>query len=240
MDMKSWVRLVARKYGYEIRKAPFANFESVSVFDLALHYLIATRSDTLTFIEVGANDGISGDPLREFILKYRWKGVLVEPQPAVFAKLKANYAGLDDGISFENVAISSSPDSLELYRLSSASLSTVVSANPKIAAKQLGVKQHELEKILVPSARLDDIVAKYGLTSLDILQLDTEGHEWDILQTLDLTKTRPWVIHFEHGHLSPATIGKMTQYLNAHGYPLYYGGFESDSVALRNDLFPKA
>ena len=236
MPMKSWVRRTARSFGYEIRKAPFPHFNPVSVFDLAVNYMIATRGDKLTFIEVGANDGIAGDPLREFILKYHWKGVLIEPQPAVFERLKANYAGLDEGISFENVAISSNPAPLHLYRLSSTSPSTVASANPKIAARQLNAKSHELEKITVPTARLDDIVEKYKLTSLDVLQLDTEGCEWDILQTLDLTKTRPWLIHFEHGHLTPQTIGRMTQHLNAHGYPVNFGGNQADSLAIRNDF----
>jgi FkbM family methyltransferase len=238
--MKDWVRTAARRRGYEIRKAPFPNFQAVSVYDLALHYLIATRGTQLTFIEVGANDGISDDPLREFILKYHWKGVLIEPQPAVFETLKRNYAGKDDGISFENVAISSNPAPLELYRLCSTSPSSVASSNPKIAAKQLQVKAHELEKIMVPTTKLDDIVAKYGMNSLDILQLDTEGCDWDVLQTLDLTKTRPWQIGFEHGHLSPMAIGKMTEHLNAHGYRVHFGGYETDSVALRNDFYGNA
>ena len=29
----------------------------------------------------------------------------------------------------------------------------------------------------------------------------------------------------------------MTEHLNAHGYPVSFGGDEEDSVALRNDFF---
>lgn len=240
--MKALVRRAARKYGYEIRKAPLPNFKSVSVFDLALHYLVAVRGERRTFVEVGANDGLSGDPLRDYILRYKWKGVLIEPQPDVFARLKANYDGRDDGISFENVAISSDPNAITIYRLPTRSpggtvgAATVASANQKITAKQLGVKADKLERILVPTLRLDEIVARHKLADLDILQLDTEGLDWEVLQTLDLEKTRPWLIRFEHGHLPPRAIGAMTQHLNAHGYDVHFGGYESDSVALRSDF----
>lgn len=203
---------------------------------------MATRGQNLTFIEVGANDGTSsGDPIREFIVKYPWKGVLVEPQPDVFEALKANYAGFEDRISFENVAISNSPTPLELYRVPQDSKSkhkgsSIASFDHKITAKQAQTRPNDLDKITVPTARLDDIVARYGLTSFDVLQLDTEGYDFEVLQTLDLTKTRPWLIGFEHGHLSPAAIDSMTRHLNAHGYSVNFGGYHTDSAALRDDF----
>jgi FkbM family methyltransferase len=191
---------------------------------------------------VGANDGISGDPLRVYILKHEWKGVLVEPQPDVFARLKANYAGAHDGIGFENVAISGDPKPLIMYRLPPSVAgrdlgpATLASAHKEITAKQLRVSEDKLEKIAVPTARLDDIVARHGLSELDILQLDTEGFDWEVLQTLDLKMTRPWLIRFEHGHLSPKAIAAMTEHLNAHDYNVDYGGYQNDSVALRKDF----
>jgi FkbM family methyltransferase len=241
--MKALVQRAVRKYGYEIRKAPLPNFRCVSVFHLALNYLIAVRGEKKTFLEVGANDGSSGDDaLHEFILKHKWKGVLVEPQPDVFARLKANYAGVHEGIAFENVAVSTDPKPLTMYRLapsapgSTLGTATVASAHAKIAAKQLQMSADKLERIEVPTARLDDIVARHGLSELDILQLDTEGFDWDALQTLDLKKTRPWLIRFEHGHLSPEAIAAMTRHLNDHEYDVHFGGYESDSVALRKDF----
>src|SRR5580704_6695904 len=111
------LRSAARRFGFEIRKAPFANFESVPVFDLALQYLLTTRGSELTFIEVGANDGEFNDPLREYIVKFQWRGVLIEPQPDVFERLKLNYAGQSDRLSFENVAISTDTAPIALYRL---------------------------------------------------------------------------------------------------------------------------
>jgi FkbM family methyltransferase len=236
--MKMWLQRTARKYGYEIRKAPFPGYEPAPVFDLALHYLIITRGQSLTLVQVGANAGRDDDPIRPYILNYPWRSLLIEPQPDVFEMLKTNYAGLESRLIFENVAISGDPAPLKLFRLppSVTPSDSIVSFDPKIIAKQSGVRPQDMVPISVPTARLDDLLLKHGLTHVDVLQLDTEGYDWDVLQTLDLTRTRPHVIRFEQGHLSPKTIGTMTQHLNRHDYLVYYGGYESDSVALPRDF----
>jgi FkbM family methyltransferase len=239
--LKSLLRENARKYGYEIRKAPATQFEPLPIFHLVLQNLLLTHGQQLTFIEIGANDGISGDPLREFIVKYPWKGILVEPQPDVFEKLKSNYAEFKDRVSFENVAISTNSAPLEMYRVprnprAPHGGSTIASTNSKTTAKQAHASLSDLEKISVPTATLDSLVQKYGMGDFDILQLDTEGYEWEVLQTLDLSRTRPWLIGFEHGHLTPVAIDSMVQHLNRYGYVVQYGGYNTDSVAIRSDF----
>ena len=244
--MKWLLRQLAGHFGYEIRKAPLRNYQAAQIFDLAVHYLMSTVRQPLTFIQVGANDGQRfGDPMRKFIVNYRWTGVLVEPQPDIFEALKLNYAGFEHRVWFENIAISRESDPMPLYRLPSTSplshdsrsfASSVASPSRRITARQLGISKGSLETILVPTGRLDDLVERYGLEDLGILQIDTEGFDWEVLQTLDLTKTRPWIIQFEHGHLSPKVIGVMTANLNSAGYLVYFGGHESDSVAMRADL----
>ena len=61
----------------------------------------------IKFIEIGANDGITWDPLFKFIKKYKWEGILVEPHPRYFRELVENYTSIIPGkIHFENIAIS--------------------------------------------------------------------------------------------------------------------------------------
>lgn len=55
---------------------------------------------TCNFIQIGSNDGLANDPLREFVLSKRWKGILVEPVPYLFDRLIDNYKGID-GLYFE-------------------------------------------------------------------------------------------------------------------------------------------
>ena len=64
----------------------------------------------VNFVEIGAYDGIAGDPIRRLILTNPgWKGVLVEPQPDAFRKLKQNYAGEVSRLHVLNAAISDTP-----------------------------------------------------------------------------------------------------------------------------------
>ncbi len=237
------LRSSAERFGYEIRKAPLPGYASAPVFDLAVQYLMLRKGPALRFVQVGANDGARVDPLRRYILRHGWVGVLVEPQPDVFAALKANYAGFESRLAFENVAISDQPGAVTMYcAVGSAAehdgASTVASMNPQVTAMQLRRKVSELRRISVPAVRLDDLVAKHGLHDLDLLQIDTEGYDWRVLQTLDLAKTAPRLIQFEHGHLSPGDIAQITGRLNDCGYSLYFGGHQADSLAMRGDLLP--
>lgn len=66
-------------------------------------------------ILIGANDGVTGDPLWEIRDICMWRGILVEPQPEIFAKLQYNYRNNAD-IVCENVAIGVTDGEMQLYR----------------------------------------------------------------------------------------------------------------------------
>src|SRR5215467_4813948 len=40
---------------------------------------LARTGEPVFFVNIGANDGLAGDPLREFITTRGWRGILVEP-----------------------------------------------------------------------------------------------------------------------------------------------------------------
>src|SRR5215468_60576 len=109
---KQAIQRLAASFGYQVEKIrPTAN--PLDVFDLAVHLLLARRQ-TLFFVQIGAHDGITGDPLRKFVLKYHLPGILVEPNPAVFKKLVANYRG-EPQLRFENVAVGPTQGTKSLY-----------------------------------------------------------------------------------------------------------------------------
>ena len=245
MSLKSLVRDSLRKSGYLIQKYPSVSFPSLRVFDLSVQLLMALKGEALNFIQVGANDGDFGDPLRQYILKYPWRGILVEPQPDIFAKLLNNYSSVKDRLIFENVAIASGAQSIAMYRApgnhgsglqSDTHAASVVSVNPRVAARQLGVKPTDLERFLVPCTTLDELIAKHGTSKIDILQIDTEGHDYNVLKTIDLARTTPLIIQFEHGHLTRGEINDAVTYLSAHGYRILYGGYQTDTLALHSSF----
>ncbi len=233
--------------GVEVRKAPSPGFRPLAVFHLAVQSLMAEKGDALRFVQVGANDGEFGDPLRGYILQRGWTGILVEPQPLVFEALKRNYAGCEDRLIFENIAVSRETE-ISLY-LPPRDLKrdddgiharSVVSSDAGVIARQIGISKSALEMIKVPALTIDALLAKHGYTNFDILQIDVEGFDWAVLQTLDLTKVAPTIIQLETGHLSRPTLTKMARHFGTHGYDLYYGGHEGDAVAVRSDFVKRS
>src|SRR3989442_714337 len=42
-------------------------------------------------LQIGACDGVMADPIHKWIKKYKWQGILVEPQKKEFERLKISY-----------------------------------------------------------------------------------------------------------------------------------------------------
>ena len=65
----------------------------------------ASHRKNFFFISIGSNNG-RGDLIYRYVkqYKYHWKGILIEPVPYIFERLKNTYKGFG-GLIFENVAI---------------------------------------------------------------------------------------------------------------------------------------
>src|SRR4051812_34422848 len=112
--------------GFEIRRVQAeappqpaltpVNTLALTISDVLLKMVLSGgKTQDFTFIQIGANDGVSNDPIRRYVVEYGFKGVLIEPQPDVFTRLKANYSGMP-GITFENAAIAACDGEIEMYR----------------------------------------------------------------------------------------------------------------------------
>jgi FkbM family methyltransferase len=178
--LKELLRNAARKFGYQIQKYPSAEFLSVPVFDLSVQLLMAVRGEQLNFIEVGANDGRSGDPLNRYVMQYPWYGMLIEPQPDVFVQLCENYASVRDRLIFENVAIANGLSTITMYRGQGRDW-PITSVHKKVVAQ---LAPHDVELLTVPCTTLDELIRKHGMSNVDILQIDAEGHDYEVLKTI--------------------------------------------------------
>ena len=231
------------RFDLEVRKYPGMPFKTMPTFQLVVRYHMAKTSEELVFVQIGANDGILGDPLRQFVITYGWSGVLVEPQFTVYQKLVSNYTAHKSRLKFENIAISNHSDSIVMFRPRQNHESDdlhgadVVSVNRRVTARQLKTRGYELESFEVKCMTLDGLLEKHGIRELDVLQIDTEGHDWSVLSSLSLEKVSPAIIQFEHGHLTRAECRKIAAHLNDFGYFTYWGGRQHDSVSVRKDFF---
>jgi len=219
-----------RRKGVYIGKYPNLDYDSFDVLQLALDQeWVRQKGSDFTFVQVGANDGVSGgDPIFKWVHKFQWNGLLIEPQPEAFEKLVSNY-GNAPHLKFCNMAVSAEKGNLGLFRnpeedtTASFDLNAVKAQNPN----------SEVERIIVKTNRLSSILFEFGFEHIDFLQIDTEGYELEVLKTLDFEAHRPAIINFEHGHLSRKALSEIFRLLAAEGYALHFGGKEhQDSIAL--------
>jgi FkbM family methyltransferase len=225
--LKQLLRNAARTFGYQIQKYPSTEFPTIPVYDLSIQLLMAVRGERLSFIEVGAHNGM-GDPLNRYILQYPWHGLLIEPQPDIFAELCENYASVSDRLIFENVAIANGSSIVNMYRGQGKDY-PITSVHKRVIAQ---LAPHDVELLTVSCTTLDALIQKHSMSSIDVLQIDAEGHDYDVLKSLNLSTIRPLIIQFEHGLLSPQQIDGAVRYVNTHGYRVLYGGYQNDTLAL--------
>ena len=204
----------------------------------------------VVFVQIGASDGLRNDPVREFIVRDAWRGILVEPLPAVFDLLRKNYEhAASSGLVFVNAAVSDSTcNGLTLHTFSSDSLrslpheerlawlrkSSLDRSMVEGPAARLGKSYSEVgREIFVPSLTLHDLVDRYWMDGqIDLLVLDVEGHEAAILRSIDFRVLRPHAIFFESLHLGTEQ-DRVRQFLSERGYELTEMG--ADTAAVRPD-----
>jgi FkbM family methyltransferase len=195
----------------------------------------------LFFLQVGANDGVMGDPLRDLLLKNRgWEGIFVEPVGFLFRRLRRNYRA-EPRFIFENVAISSREGQKTFYFLSEQAGQDI--ADLPTWTQGLGSFQLEhLKECLRPDlwpyiseeqmtcVPLASVLEKHNVVSIDLLLIDTEGYDFKVLSQVDFQRYRPLVIVYEHHHLSNGEREQARELLQGFGYHLRE--IDGDTLAL--------
>ncbi|MCA9469416.1 MAG: FkbM family methyltransferase [Nitrospira sp.] len=197
----------------------------------------AERVDDFFFIQVGANDGIRNDPLHQFVTKYKWSGVLVEPQSALFARLQETYSGFQ-GLYFENAAVCDSPGSVVLNKVKDSCMTEsyhngIATICPKRGAIR-GIPLAHVEQIEVPAITLSSLVSKYSPVRWDLLQIDTEGYDFEIIKLVDFSKQIPLIIRYEKKHLPLRERQKCRRLLRQNGYSLI--DMDRDTVGIHKRI----
>jgi len=197
-------------------------------------------------VQIGSNDGKTGDPLFPLLQKNKnWKALFVEPVPYSFKKLKANYPDTNR-FAFENVAINQG-EPLTFYWVDHSAKTEI--PNLPYWFDQLGSfnRQHILNHFdgaLEPFIRskklegltLPTLFERNQIEKINILHIDTEGYDWKILSQLDLNKFQPDFILMEYNHLSKEELQQTTTFLKSK-YTLFNLGI--DMLAVHNSASPE-
>ena len=169
------------------------------------------------FLEIGTCDFDTCLPLTEG----NWKGYMVEANPKHAATMTEQAA--DSDVKVFNYAISDYDGDIQLLTSESESgddwargLSHISSDN-HLGERLLETgrnKKYVGEEVTVPCLTLDSFLDEAGIKNLDYLQIDTEGHEVNILKDYSW-KVKPSFIKVEHFHVDDILLAGM---LEAEGY----------------------
>src|SRR5262249_36713010 len=156
------------------------------------------------FIQVGAYDGVSSDPLRRFIERCGWRGVMLEPQPGPAAQLRQLYRD-NPAIVVLEAAVDKERMVRTLYTIESNSLPKWVGGMASFDRGQIlrqdylipGIEKliRELAVECIPFSEVIETLTDE--TRLDLLQIDAEGADGRILSWFPFDRIKPAIVHWE-------------------------------------------
>lgn len=202
-----------------IRELPDATLESMQL--LLAHYI--SFRPTASFVQIGACDGVSEDPVHGYIRKGVFQALLVEPIPANFRQLRQSYEGVKN-VRLAQVAIGDKDGEANLFKVKEGAKSVDVYWSRQLASfdrshlLRHGVSTEEIECVRVPSMTLSSLIAQHGISQIDLLQVDTEGFDAEVVGMSLRLPVLPECINFENVHLKPDTAAELFSSLKAHGY----------------------
>ncbi|HET7512520.1 MAG TPA: FkbM family methyltransferase [Chthoniobacterales bacterium] len=219
------------RFGLILRRHLLARQLRSGLFDR--HHTEALLSDfaravpDAVFLQIGANDGFTGDPLYPLIAnsETRWQGVLVEPVAHLFAELSRLHASRPN-LRLERAAITERDGTTVIHRLTSTPadslwLDQIPSLDRDLLKKGATQFEQSARAIIeeeVPSLTVATLLQRHAISRLDLLVIDAEGWDWRILRQFDLKRVQPKLVLYEHQHLSASERAEAHQFLSEVGY----------------------
>lgn len=219
--------------------------------DKMLQQLLSTR-DTLSIVQVGANDGLLNDPINPFVRRHpgRTRLLLIEPQASVLPMLKETYADhpsatiVQCAIGTPGVSTLWTVDQAfwkdcqpgyagnwPAYRAPTGLTSENRSHVESWAEQHYTGDRASTEVITsftMQSRPLIEVLESSGFGfGVDLLQVDTEGSDDVVIMNSSIDQLLPTLINFEQAHLPQSRLAALTEHLKAIGYEIHDNGYDA-------------
>ena len=185
-------------------------------------------------VVIGAHSGLY---LKDLVVEYQGRNILlVEPVPYNYEILDLEYKDDPKIIICKNAIIDKSKKDFFYYvkkksiaKLGKHWASQIGSFDKNHILnhknKRFDIKEDDIETIQIEFITFDDLIQKYSIKSIDKLQIDVEGAEYKIMNSINFQKIEINKILFESKHFDGTFIeGKKLQEieekLKSNGYKL--------------------
>ncbi len=238
--VKEIVQSVLWKNGYNLQRIREFPEKNINVLKLLVKQLYGNTTQP-TIVQIGANDGKSDDPVHSIIAEGNWSGILVEPLPSLYQELTNTYESIPNIVP-ENCAIANENGVATMYRvIEDESLPKYVrqlaSFDRNIILKNKPVIsniEEFIETIEVPAMTINSLLKKHSLQHVNLLQIDTEGFDYEVLKMAFQSGLLPDLINFEYVHLLPEQTVECGDVLASKGYSYLKVG--RDMIAVQQNL----
>jgi FkbM family methyltransferase len=151
------------------------------------------------FVEFGATDGVEGSNTVALEKHFGWKGILVEPGRCWHDSLFSNRGNGESVIDTRCVS-EKSGEMLEFAETAVATLSTLASHLSDVDHSTQS-RNENYSTYLVESISLCDLLVEHKAPNVvDYISIDTEGSEFNILQSFNFDKFFVKLITVEHNN----------------------------------------
>lgn len=182
--------------------------------DGVLEYLCWKLNIPPLVVTLGANDGKTGSVSR-YLIEQGFSAVLVEPDPECVLKAQKEHSG-NPNVKILDVAISDRADKLEM-----------------------NCQWHGHYQDVVYPARFSNelLRSELGCREIGLLKIDIDGPDNLVLQSINFSEFRPFVICAEVNSSSLESLREQASMLKSKGYELI--GHGGNAFYLRADLVPQ-
>jgi FkbM family methyltransferase len=237
------IKRLLQRFGYRIHKVvPELPGRSLMVLDFVVYRLNQLRQGHVSFLQIGAHDGQSEDPLYPWLQRFAWQGVLIEPQPHLAEGLRALHKDRPN-LQIIQAAVGSKPGVVNLWRVplhlaNGGDLTNFASLDRESLERKMSQRTEgaNLERVEVQLITPTTAMEQAGLQEIDFLQIDAEGYDLEILLCFDFEKHKPPVVNYEHCNLSQVDRVRARQHLAQFGYS--FATHLGDTVACHATLMP--
>lgn len=172
------------------------NIYSQNGEDGVMEFILRKLPQTPRFvIDIGANDGVEASNSRLLIEKYQFGGLLIEPFEKAFMKLETLYK-THPNVKLRQVAVGS-------------------------ADQEMGTMtwHGHFDKLPTRVENVNGVLEEAGVPEeIGVLSIDIDGHDNEVLQSIDWKRYRPWFVIAEIDSSSDANLQKQLDIMDQAGY----------------------
>ncbi|MCF6308042.1 MAG: FkbM family methyltransferase [Flavobacteriaceae bacterium] len=192
-----------------------------------------------SFIQVGANDGVSFDFLYDFVISRDSSGIVIEPIREYFDDLVLNYKKFPKIIKI-NKAVHKNKTSITFYKIDPTKANKYpewvkgLASLDKNHHLKTGIDTNDICNEEVQADNLMEIINNYYKNKkIDFFQIDTEGYDFEVLKMVNFDKLRPKIIKYENVNLKNKEAKELQLLLKDEKYFLFEEKGDTIAVDLK-------